>query len=570
MSIFDKILLYLALLPEFLYKKMGVNISHLRAILTAKLTMDNRRVNSISQMRIKESEKAKKSKKQSNVGLFFGSLLMGLFPLFISFFMSHNMTTQLTLFYSIFIVVLSIFLISDFTSVLIDVKDNQIILPKPINDSTFVTARLLHIGIRMSLIAFPLSLPSIIAFAIMHPLVALFPMLLMILISSVVSILFINAVYLVILKITTPEKFQSIISYIQIAFAVIIYGSYQLVPRIIPKMNLENLQIEHFSWIYFVPTFWYAKSCENISLLNFGGDSIPLILLSVLSPIVSVFLVVKYFAPSFNNKLALINASAIETNTVKDAKNSSKNDVTKKIVFSEKLASVFTKAGAERAGFLFTWKMMGRSRDFKMKVYPSIGYAIVVFVMLIINRKGSLDDLVQMTAKGKPMLLMVIYFCSFVVITAITRMSYSEKFKAAWIFTTTPVNKPGELISGGVKAAILVFYIPIALFLFISGFLIAGYSVLPNIILGCTNILIICSLIAFLNIRELPFSDSEDRQGKNIIKSILMFVIPATIGFCHYYIFDYIWTIVILALSAPLILWLIFNFIKKLGWNKIK
>ena len=93
---------------------------------------------------------------------------------------------------------------------------------------------------------------------------------------------------------------------------------------------------------------------------------------------------------------------------------------------------------------------------------------------------------------------------------------------------------------------------------------------LPNIILGCTNILIICSLIAFLNIRELPFSDSEDRQGKNIIKSILMFVIPATIGFCHYYIFDYIWTIVILALSAPLILWLIFNFIKKLGWNKIK
>jgi len=570
MSIFDEILLYLALLPEFLYKKLGVNVSHLRAILTAKLTMDNRRVNSINQMRIKESEKAKNGKKQSNVGLFFGSLFMGLFPLFFSFVMIHDMTTQLTLFYSIFIILLSIFLITDFTSVLIDVKDNQIILPKPISDSTFVIARLLHIAIRISLIALPLSLPSVIAFAIIHPLWAFLPMIFMLMISCIVSILLINAVYLVILKITTPEKFQSIISYIQISFAVIMYGSYQLIPRIAPKMNLESLQIEHVSWIYYLPTFWYAKSCENISHLNFGGNSILLILLSILTPFVSVFLVVKYFAPSFNSKLGLINASAIETNTAKNAKSSSTDKLVKKIVFSEKLASIFTKAGAERAGFLFTWKMMGRSRDFKMKVYPAIGYAIVMFVMLFFNMKGSIDNLVQMTPKGRVVLLMAIYLCSFVLINALSRMPYSEKYRAAWIFATTPVNKPGELISGAVKAAILAFYIPIVVFLLISGFLIAGYSVLPNIILGCVNIMIISALIALLFIRALPFSESEDKLGKNFIRSILTLMIPGAIGYAHYYIFDRIWVVIAVAIFVTSISWVIFDSIKKLNWNKIK
>jgi len=567
MGILDKILLYIALSPAFLYRKLGVNMLHLRAILTAKLTMDNRRVSSINQKRAKVDGK---EKRKSSVFLFFGSFLMGLMFLY-CFFIAPGMTMQLTLFFSLYIVVLSLFLITDFTTVLIDVRDNQIILPKPVNDSTFVTARLIHIGIRLSLIAIPLVLPSLIAFIIMHPFAALLPFLLMVLISSVVSILLINAVYLIILKITTPEKFQSIISYIQIAFAIVIYGSYQVVPRLGIKANLGAVQLDQLTWPMFFPPYWFAKSCENLSVLNFGGGSSLYILLSLLSPAVSVYLVVKYFAPSFNSKLGLINASAVESSSVKEGATKGLK-TRKKFSISERLAGIFTSDGGERAGFMFTWKMMRRSREFKMKVYPSIGYTVVMVVLFFFNSKASLGDIAEMTSKGKLMIIMSIYFFSFVLINAINRLPYSDKYKAAWVFMTTPIERPGVLISGSVKAAILVFYLPLAILMIASGIFIAGYQLLPNIILGCANILTISSLIAFINLRKLPFSesDSNDRQGKNTLKIMSNLLIPAGLGFIHYFIFDKIWVILASTLLAVTISWLIFYSIKKLRWSEIK
>ena len=567
MSILDKILLYIALSPAFLYRRLGVNMSHLRAILTAKLTMDNRRVSSINQKRTKRDGS---EKKRSSAGLFIGSFLMGLMFLY-CFFTVSGMTMQLTMFFSMYIVVLSLFLITDFTTVLIDVRDNQIILPKPVNDSTFVTARLIHIGIRLSLIAIPLVLPSFIAFVIIHPFAALLPFLIMVLISSVVSILLINAVYLIILKITTPEKFQSIISYIQIAFAIVIYGSYQLVPRLGLKANLGAVQLDQLTWPMFFPPYWFAKSCENLSVLNFGGGSSLYILLSLLSPVVSVYLVVKYFAPSFNSKLGLINASAVESSSVKDG--TAKGHKTKKrFSISERLADIFTSDGGERAGFIFTWKMMRRSREFKMKVYPSIGYTIVMVVLFFFNSKASLGDIAEMTSKGKLMTIMFIYIFSFVLINALSRLPYSDKYKAAWIFMITPIDRPGVLISGSIKAAILVFYLPLAILMVLSGIFITGYQLLPNIILGCTNILTISSLIAFINLKKLPFSesDSTDRQGKNTLKSMFNLLIPAALGFIHYFIFDKIWVILASTLLAVTISWLIFYSIKKLRWSEIK
>ena len=57
---------------------------------------------------------------------------------------------------------LSATLISDFTSVLIDIRDNAIILPKPVNDSTVIVARLLHIFIHICKIVVPMSLPGLV------------------------------------------------------------------------------------------------------------------------------------------------------------------------------------------------------------------------------------------------------------------------------------------------------------------------------------------------------------------------------------------------------------------------
>jgi len=66
------------------------------------------------------------------------------------------------------------------------------------------------------------------------------------------------------------------------------------------------------------------------------------------------------------------------------------------------IANRLTRKGAEKMAFLHTWKMISRSRDFKMKVYPSLGYLVVYLVVLFLNNKKiSLHDITAQTTPGK-------------------------------------------------------------------------------------------------------------------------------------------------------------------------
>jgi len=76
MNILNKALLYLVLLPKKLYEKMGVSNAHLKAILTYKLIMDDRRPNSIQQSKQRNATK-KKEVSNASIGTIFLSAVMG-------------------------------------------------------------------------------------------------------------------------------------------------------------------------------------------------------------------------------------------------------------------------------------------------------------------------------------------------------------------------------------------------------------------------------------------------------------------------------------------------------------
>ena len=244
--IINKFFVYILLLPKSIYEKMGVNTHHLKAILTAKLMMDDRRPPSIQQNYKKKNEKPFK---WATLGSMIMGAFLGLFFI-ISFFVSKDPVTQFFLFFTFFIFILASTLISDFTNVLIDIRDNAIILPKPINDKTFLLSRLLHIVIHVSKLVLPMALPSIITAGFFYNIKGVIILILLIPPATLFTIFLINALYIFILKVTTPEKFKSIIGYFQIVFAILVYGSYQIVPRLISKSALENYQFpqSHQTW----------------------------------------------------------------------------------------------------------------------------------------------------------------------------------------------------------------------------------------------------------------------------------------------------------------------------------
>jgi ABC-2 type transport system permease protein len=227
-------------------------------------------------------------------------------------------------------------------------------------------------------------------------------------------------------------------------------------------------------------------------------------------------------------------------------------------LFSEGL----TKRGTERAGFLFTWDMMARSKDFKMKVLPQFGYILVFFVIFYLQKQSSDSFLILLT-----------YISSSVLAGAILQVPYSEKYKASWLFHVTPIKAPGLLIGGSVKAMLAMFYQPIAVFLLVLGLVVLGPSGgLVSIVTGLLNLLAIALLQAYLNYRQLPFSTQIDgtSNGGGYIRTMMTLVPIGALGLLHYLIRDMTWALAILSLLSAVASGLLYKAITSLEWADMK
>ena len=563
MNIINRYLLRFILIPASFYEKAGIHLPHLKAILTAKLTIDDRRPNSFQQ--VKQQTDEPKAINNATLGTIFISLLFGLFML-ISLLYGSNYTTKLTLFFSMYIFMLAGTLITDFTTVLLDIRDNLIILPKPVNDRTVVMARLFHIFIHISKLAVPLSLPAVLLIAIMKGITGALLIIPLLFIATALTIFFVNAAYLLVLKITSPEKFKNFITYFQILFAVLIFASYQVVPRIINKAHLENLDITQIKWIWLLPPYWLGRTWDAFILWRMTEADLIAISLCVILPVLFIWLVIKFFAPSFNKKLSMISGGSESTTTASHKIQSSTS--TKKI--ATVLASIFAKQGTERAGFQLCWNMMSRSREFKIKVYPSIGYLGIYLFILLFNQKGT-GSLNDPDAK-RIIFITVTYISSMLVSTALQHITVSEKWKASWIYFTAPVQQPGMLITASVKAALVRFFLPVVIIVSTASVILWGISMIPNLALGFINQILFFMISSLVTLQKLPFSNAPENvvKGNSFLRGLFVLVLIGTLGLIHYILFEKIWIITILSCISLMVSYVLFRKLGNTTWRQLK
>ncbi|MEO5996278.1 MAG: hypothetical protein ABIN89_06100 [Chitinophagaceae bacterium] len=565
MNIVNRFLLRLALLPVALYRKIGVNTIHLKLILTAKLVMDDRRPNTFHQTRQRKSDKAISG---ATIGTMIMSALLGL--LFLATFrISDELVTQLTFYFSVYIFMLASTLISDFTSVLIDIRDNYIILPKPVTDKTFVLSRLLHILIHVTKIILPMSIPGVIYMIIFRGYWPAFIFFLMILSATMFTVFLINIIYLAILKVTSPQKFQALISYIQIVMTILIFGGYQVIPQMVGKMPLGSFILKPNFWLWLLPSYWFALCCEFFSFLSLQPSLLFGSLLAILVPAFSLWMVIKYFAPSFNQKLSLITGTTEESVSLKKSGSNKRN---RPLLLAERLSKIFAKKGEERMGFLITWKLTGRLRDFKLKVYPSIGYiAVLIVIMFFNNNELSIAELKSSNSQIRAIVISILYSSSFLLVLAIGQLQYSDKFKAAWFYFTMPIKKPGLIFSGALKAAVVKFYIPIMLLLSVLGIVLIGFHLLPNLVLGLLNVLLGCLILSLITLRNLPFSASQQTSQKAgvIFRGFLSMFMVFSLAIFHYIVYDILIVVIISIFLSALANWLLFDYLKNKSWTKV-
>jgi len=551
---------------------MGVNIAQLRAILTAKLLMDDRRPIHLNR---KNKKAGGKPSKFMGIARFFLYILLGsvlIFPLF----SSADKLVKMVLLFSLFIIILSLMLITEFTAVLLDGRDNQIILPKPVNDRTFLISRILHLIIFILDLAIPISVPAAITLYIKDGWTGIFGFVILVPLVIIFSVFLLNVFYLLMLKYTSIERFKNLVTNFQIFLAIVIYGGYQLIPRWMSSDSFKSYSFPENFTSLLIPSYWFAAAWQILHQGVAGGGMIRIMAatLGFVVPIIAIRAMIIYFAPSFNRKLAGINTSGSEENKVTQGIESSLIKKTAKQTrkkYYQWLSDKFTSRGSEKMGFEFTWLLTARSRDFKLKTYPGMGYIVVyAFLMIYSKRDASIKDLAASEDALKIMLVSALYMSMFFISGALTHSKSSEKYKASWIFYIAPLQFPGAIITGTVKSLLFKFCAPFFLICSLFGIWLIGWIAIPNLLLAIGNLVAMTYINAYFVIKELPFSVPENTigRGTSFIIHLLVMILPLIIGVLHYFIFNMLPLVIICCLLSFAAIWFLHTSLYEKHWER--
>ncbi len=549
------------LLFTSVFKKFGVDANQLKIILSTKLKIDDRRPSVYSKM----GNNPQKVSKNSGLLILLITAVMGIFlTIFLAIFDKPYLGH--TVYFSAFMVMLAVTLISDFTSVLIDVRDNYIILPKPVNDITFTISRILHIAIHSSKMALSLSISAIIYEFFFTGILSGTVFLLEVIIATILSIFLVNIVYLLVLKLSSPERFKDFISYFQIFFSVAIFASYYTLPRLINKSVLEDVSIENIIGIGFLPPIWLAAMHELVVLNVYDTKTILFSLIGFLSPLIALYLIVKVFAPGFNKKLSAISGSGSNELAVESQQKETKKS------FMSKIANFVAPNPIENAGFKITWLLTSRYRNFKVKVYPVFAYVPVYFVYFGLMKKGnqSLSSSWNTLQEGN-MYILFGYLTGIIILTVLQHVSQTEKHKASWIYFSTPHNQPGRILGGMFKAIVTKFYLPY--FFIISCFSVAvwGPKIINDLFLAMGVSIAYGLLSALFLVKGFPFSQPVNiKNSGKIFVSLLLMIVPTVIGLLHYWASKWELAIWITAMVFLSLAWVIYKFYIKETWEKLE
>jgi ABC-2 type transport system permease protein len=561
----DKLLLKLVSFLMPVLAKTGVDTQQLIHILKVKLLMDNRRPSAMFAVGRKSNANTGKATSPWVISLV--TVITGTFMAWVFFLFKMPLVAH-TVYFSVFMVIMALTLITDFTTVLLDVRDQYIILPRPVNDRTLAVSRILHISIYVFRLAFLQGLAGIIIVGFTDGLLAVPLFIVEIVQATFLSILLVNVVYLLLMKSVSPQKFKDIISYFQILFSVVIFGAYYLLPRLINISVLAHIDILHYKWSYFLPPVWIAALNEVLAHPQRATLLTSVMaIIGVTAPLAGLWLVAKVFAPGFNKHLIVAatsdgnSAAPTPAGTVKKSK----------LDLGGRLANLVAPDPVENAGFRITWKLAARIREFKIKVYPAFAYVPIYFIYFTLNGKGDLDDRMYKMQNGSGYIFLI-YLSTFIISSILQNISFTEKFKPAWVYYALPITRPGKILSGMYKAVVTLYYLPYCLVLGAVSIAFWGPQIINDLILAFFIGLTYGILMALFMVKGLPFSKPVlvKQSGGRIVTSLLITGFIVAIGFGHNFLKQWETLIWILAGLAIVLYFVMLHYYKRQTWENIE
>lgn len=524
---------------SWLYTKAGVDYNILRLIINTKLTMDGRRKATVF-----NNDESKK-KKESNE--FYKALLMyafiGLFLGLMLIFDINKMYLMSGFFSIIMFMILTIF-ISDFSYVILDVRDKNIISTKGIDNKTINAAKITHVFIYMTYLTLALVGISFII-SLKYGVAYFLVFFIEIILIDIFMIIITALAYLLVLKFFDGEKLKDIINFVQIGLSIFMVVIYQIVPRLFSIIDLSKIDYNNKIWHLLIPPMWFAAPLSIISGEEVTNIKIMMSILALMVPVISIILYLK-LTETFEKNLQKLNNNDV--------------NIKEKGKMLIKINNLFCKDNTERAFFNFAIGIVNSEREFKLKVYPNLALGIVlpiVFMMTGINRSNSIGIFESLRNSRQ---YLSIYAFALVIPNILIMSRYSEKYMGAWIYQIAPIGNMASVFRGVLKGIIYKFMIiPYALISLIY-ILIFGPKVIIHLIIVFL-VLISLMIINFLILKKsLPFSKKfEATNGGESIGVILIHMFSVLVALAIHFVLvnnkivSYVYIIVLVILN--LLLW---------------
>lgn len=520
-----------------IFEGFGIDYEAMRRILQTKLLLDSRRAVTVLQ----NSQKNKGEDKDKNnfiksLGIY---LLFGFFMIPLVLF-GESYLFQMSIVFGMFMFFMMTSLISDFSSVLLDIRDKGILLSKPINNRTLNMAKLLHIFFYVFMITMAMMGPSLIVSLIKRGFLFFIIFLGEIILIDLFLIVITGLIYLLVLRFFDGEKLKDIINYVQIGLTITLSIGYQLIGRVFSLIDLQNIQFVDKWWSYILSPIWFASPFEFILKNNRDTHIIIYTVMAVVIPIVSIIVYIKLMPTFERNLQKLSSAGGIKKN---------------KNRFTNFISKLVCRTKEERNFYRFSTNMIKNERTFKLKVYPSLGMGFIFPLLMLfsLNTGNKLSEI------RDSRMYFNIYFIYFTVVAMVQFLSYSGNYKGAWIYKTAPINHEESINKGSVKAVFINLFTPLFVLVSIIFLFIFKTKIIPHIIIIYLNMLLATSIIFKINNKGLPFSKAFEVTEKSGFGELILSFLTMGALFGAHFIFEKInygvYIYLIIALIGNIIGW---------------
>ncbi|MEK7329812.1 MAG: hypothetical protein AAB113_03325, partial [Candidatus Eisenbacteria bacterium] len=255
-------------------------------------------------------------------------------------------------------------------------------------------------------------------------------------------------VYALLAGLVSRRTFDNLASWSQVGVTVVLIVCYQLVPRLMDRVQGVRIDEAHPLLLALPPT-WFAALSMAMMGTDLGSRTIALAALAVLVTPLFGWAALRYLAADYARQVAALGETAVTAR--KPAEMTVRAGHGRRL---DALLRVWLRDPVERGAFRLAAAYLTRDRDMRMRIYPTLATVLIFPVIAILDRRTGAHY-------GA---IMSLVFAGTLSATAMMTLKMSPQFAAADLFRYAPIAGTAALFHGVRKAALFFLVAPCLLF----------------------------------------------------------------------------------------------------------